>query len=130
MKSQFSLLVFLSVAVLSLLNSCYYDNMEDINPKADTTATSTCDTANISYSKHIAPIMQAQCVSGCHSAGNRSGGYALDSYDAVKSCAATGKLYGSVVWDGSASQMPKNGNKITDCKISQIKKWIAAGYPQ
>lgn len=114
----------------STFTSCYYDNMEDLNPKPDTTA-STCDTLNVSYNKHIAPLMQTYCILSCHNTSTKSGGVALDTYDGVKSVGLNGKLYGSVIWDGSASQMPKGAvNKLNDCALAQIRKWIAANYPQ
>ena len=90
-----------------------------------------CDTlGTITYTKNIVPIMNNYCVS-CHSGSAPSAGISLDNYSSVKNSAVSGKLYGAVIWDGSTSPMPKGAsNKINDCSINQIKKWIATGYSQ
>lgn len=124
--SIISLTAFLCLS----LNSCYYDNLEELNP-TDTSAVSTCDTTiSITYATHIAPIMQNYCTS-CHSGTSASGGIKLDNYDGVKNIGVNGKLYGSITWDGSASRMPKGASsKIDDCAIQKISKWISTNYSQ
>lgn len=129
-----SLLFYCSLllGVLFFTPSCYYDNMEDLNPK-DTTSVPVCDTAGtITFTKHIQPVMTNYCsVSGCHSGNAPSAGLSLVSYEDVKNSAISGKLLGSITWDGSTSQMPKgSSNKISDCNISQVSKWISSNYAQ
>ncbi len=108
----------------SFLSSCYKDNLEELNPQLTCT-----DTANVTYSTTISPIMSASCTV-CHSGSSPSGNLSLDTYTSVKNAGLSGKLYGSVSWDGTASQMPKGGSKLTDCSIAKIKKWIDSNYPQ
>lgn len=106
------------------MSSCYKDNLEELNPQL------VCsDTTDITYTNTIAPIISASCTV-CHSGSSPSGGISLDTYTSVKNVALTGKLYGSVSWDGTASQMPKGGSKLSDCSIAKIKKWIDSNYPQ
>lgn len=125
--------VFFIAILLSLTglftSSCYYDNMEELNPKD--TSVAVCDTvAPVTYTKHIAPIMENYCNS-CHSGGTPSGAIDLTTYSSVKNQAVSGKLYSAVAWDGQASQMPKGAtSKIDDCSIEQIKKWIATDYKE
>jgi len=84
--------------------------------------TSCADT--ISFANDILPIMQSNCT-GCHNANNASGGYDLTNHAGVTQ--NTGKLYGSIVHDGSASSMPEGGNKISDALIQKVYCWINQG---
>lgn len=114
---------------LIVVTACYYDKLEEITPNQNNNTTS-CDTATaVTYSAKIQPILSKYC-NGCHSGLNGSGGISLDSYDRAKSVALTGSLYGSVVWNGTASNMPKGANKISDCDIALIQKWATNNYAQ
>jgi hypothetical protein len=122
--------VVIMFGILSLTQSCYYDNLEELNPK-DTTSTKTCDTASaITFTNHIKPVFDNYCTS-CHSGSAPSGGINLTNYTDAKAVGASGKLIGSVIWDGSASPMPKGASqRIPDCNIEQIKKWVRTNYAQ
>lgn len=116
--------ILISVFFTLIFSSCYEDNMESLNP-----GQLACDTsAAVTYTKVIQPLMQAQCVSGCHSASANQGGVTLDSYASVKTSGQNGQLLGAVL--GTLSLMPKGGSKLSDCQITQIKKWIASNYIQ
>jgi hypothetical protein len=130
MKKALLPLILFTAVISSSLTGCYYDNLEDLYPK-DTTATAACDTdSTITYTKHISAIVSNYCIS-CHGGSAPSGGISLGSYTSVKNVAASGKLLGSVTWDGTASPMPKGATqKIPDCNIEQIKKWIRTSYAQ
>lgn len=88
----------------------------------------TCDSTSFKYGTDIRPILQTHCL-GCHSGAAPSGaGIALDTYDGVKLHVDINSLYPAITHTGS-SPMPKNGPKLSDCKITKIRKWIAAGAP-
>jgi len=88
-------------------------------------STNTCDTNNYTYSGAIAPLMQSHCV-GCHSAASVPGG-ALNNYSSVKNAAVNGNLIGDISHEAGYNPMPKGGTKLSDCQITQVKKWVAAG---
>jgi mono/diheme cytochrome c family protein len=118
--------------LLITATACYYDKLEEITPNQPGTGgnTTTCDTAAaVTYTAKIQPILSKYCT-GCHSGTSGSGGVSLNTYETAKAVAQSGKLYGSVSWDGSASKMPKGGNKISDCDIALIKKWASNSYAQ
>lgn len=92
----------------------------------DLVCESLCDGSVYTYSKAIQPLIANKCQ-GCHSSTNAMGGVDLSSYNAVKTQVSNGKLQGSVNWTTGYSPMPKNGSKLSDCELSQITKWIAAG---
>ncbi len=85
-----------------------------------------CDTIDYKYSTAIKIIMQNKCQ-GCHNPASLGGGVDLSTYSGVKASALTGKLYGSVIWSTGISAMPKNGIKLPECEIIQLRKWIEAG---
>lgn len=94
---------------------------------AQNNACMDCDTSGvIKYSTHIAPMLQTNCV-GCHSGASPGGNIALTSYAAVKTQVTNGKLWGSVTFAAGFSAMPKNGRKLSDCKLTALKKWIDEG---
>lgn len=108
--------------LLCSLSSCYYDKEEVLYPD------SICDTANVKYSTTIQPVLNSHCVS-CHGGSTPSAGIKLDTYDGVSIQAANGRLWGAVSHSSSFSPMPKNSNKLSDCNLTKIKKWLDAGHP-
>ena len=116
------ILAMLAAAVV--LAGCYNDSIEELYP-ANTGGT-TCDTATVTYSGSIKPIIDAQCAtSGCHDAATIGGGYNMTTYDGVKSASA--RIVGAITWQSGYSAMPKGMNKLDDCNVAKIRKWIADG---
>lgn len=87
-----------------------------------------CDTLNVKYTSHIAPIMNTYCK-GCHNSSNVGGGVNLDNYAAVKTSTLTGKMICTITANGCAI-MPKGGPALSTCNIRKIKIWAAANCPQ
>lgn len=85
-----------------------------------------CDTLSFTFSGAVKPIMDNKCV-GCHNPGSLGGNIDVSSYSAVRLIALNGKLYGSISHQTGYSPMPKNSNKLSDCEIRQVQKWISAG---
>lgn len=86
----------------------------------------TCDSNQFKYGANISVIMSTYCT-GCHSGAAPSGNIDLTTYNYVKQQVTNGRLEGSVTHTSGYSPMPKNANKLSDCQIAQIKKWVAAG---
>jgi hypothetical protein len=128
MKLKYIGLITITLVAL-VMNSCYYDNEEELYPVAP-----ACDTSNVTYSGTIVPILQDNGCITCHSGQVPSGNISLEDYDDVASSAAIdpgnyGSLYGSIDHAPGNSPMPKGGGKISDCSIAQVKAWIDDGYP-
>ncbi len=85
-----------------------------------------CDTAFFTYSGAILPILQSSCI-GCHSGTPPSGNIDLATYANVRVQALNGRLLGTVSHAAGFKPMPQSGNKLPDCKITQIRKWVEAG---
>jgi len=110
-----------AIVVMIFVSSCYYDNAEELYPSEP------CNTANVTYSGDIQPLVDSRCNS-CHSAATKSGGVDLEGYTALKVYVDNGKFLSSVTHDGNASTMPP-GDKLIDCSINKIQQWINDGAP-
>jgi hypothetical protein len=110
------------IALVTVLGSCYYDKSESLY------GVTKCDTTNVGYSNVISPIIQRDCA-GCHSGSGASAGIQLYDYTSVKNYMSSNKmrLLGSVKWDGTASNMPKGGNKWSNCNINSMQAWVNQG---
>lgn len=87
----------------------------------------TCDSSSFKFAADVQPILQTHCT-GCHGGTGNTGGYILlDTYDAVKQRVDYSSLLPSITHAVGADPMPQNGNKLNDCKITVIRKWIEAG---
>lgn len=87
---------------------------------------SQCDTVNMTYSKDVMPILQANCYS-CHGNGNAEAGVTLDNYEGVKARVEDGLLIGVITHAAGYPPMPQGGSKLSDCNINKIKDWINRG---
>ena len=88
----------------------------------------TCDTTQFKYSTTISVTINTFCT-GCHSGAVPSGNIDLSNYANVKIQVNNGRLVGAVTQTAGYAAMPKDANKLKDCQITQIKKWVAAGAP-
>lgn len=89
---------------------------------------SLCDSTQFTYSGAIRTIISNKCQ-GCHNGTGASGGIDLSAYTGVKARVLDGRLWGSINHLPGFSPMPKNGNKLSECEITQVRKWIDAGSP-
>ena len=88
---------------------------------------SVCDTNNFAYSSGISPMIQLYCV-GCHSIASGPAGNLADYYT-LRTIALNGHLVGDISHLPGYDPMPKGSIQLSDCQITQVKKWIAAGTP-
>jgi mono/diheme cytochrome c family protein len=104
------------------LSSCFYDKADLIYPQP-----TTCDTATVTYSGTVAPILTANC-NGCHGGTAAAGaGIKLDTYTSLSTWVTNGRLLNSMLHNGQASPMPKGGSKLDACTINKVSAWITKG---
>lgn len=118
---------FLLILFVATMAGCYYDTEEKLYPQIST----GCNLTNVTFSGTVSPILQASCYT-CHSNSNAASsgdGIRLQNYSDVLIQVKNGKLMGSVKHAGGFSAMPKGGGKLTECEISQLKKWIDNNTP-
>ena len=87
--------------------------------------TNSCDTANFTYNKAILPLIQTYCV-GCHNSASAPGG-GLTDYTSIMTAAVNGRMIGDISHQAGYNAMPKGGLTLSDCQVTQVKKWVAAG---
>lgn len=112
--------VFGWVGFLLSISACYYDNKQEMY--------GSCDSANVTFTSTIEPIINANCV-GCHGSSSPSAGISLVGYDQVALAANNGKLVGTMNNTGGHILMPPGG-KLDNCKLNQVNKWIRNGLPK
>ncbi len=128
-KSTF--LVFaIIIGFLSLMSSCYYDSLEELDPNFGQIG--NCDTAGvISFSQQVSPIITTFCgstggsASSCHGTSSSSGIPLVTHLDVSNS--ASDNLMDAIRHINGASAMPKGGGKLDNCRIATIQKWIDEG---
>ena len=85
-----------------------------------------CDSNQFKYGANVSVIISTYCL-GCHSGGAPSAGINLSTWAGVSQVAVSGRLVGAVSHAPGYSAMPKNSNKLSECQIAQIRKWVNAG---
>lgn len=116
------LLFFILIITGAVINSCYYDNEEELYPETN----NSCNLDNVTFSATVKPILQASCYT-CHSNANSlnsGGGIKLENHADVQTMAKSGKLMGAVNYAEGYIPMPQNGHKLPDCEISQLQRWV------
>jgi mono/diheme cytochrome c family protein len=104
------------------LSSCFYDKADLIYPQP-----TTCDTATVTYSGTVAPILATNC-NGCHGGTAAAGaGIKLDTYASLSTWVTNGKFLNSMLHNGQASPMPKGGSKLDACTLNKVSAWITKG---
>ena len=101
----------------------------DMGAHNDTNCPVICDTTKYTYTNAVVPILKNNCYA-CHAAApaaSSGGGIVLDNYNSVLVQAQNGKLLGDLQHSTGFNYMPLGGSKLSDCKITQIRKWIQAG---
>lgn len=118
----------LGILLLSMLiAACVYQNEEELYPENG----QACDTAGVTFSKTVLPVLQANCFV-CHSASEHvasGGSLNLEDFPMLRSLAVNGHLYGSITHNPLFIPMPKNRAKLDSCSIAKIKAWIDKGAP-
>ncbi|MDX5348653.1 MAG: hypothetical protein LPK19_15560 [Hymenobacteraceae bacterium] len=123
MKNILKTVLLTGVVASMSLQSCYYDVESELYPPP------ACDTTvAVTYQNDVLPIVQNNCYV-CHSQANgaNNGNVVLEGHSNLSSYALSGKLYGVISHAPGFSAMPKGGNKLPDCDIQKIKKWIDSG---
>lgn len=126
MKNKTAFYAIVSLVSAFAFAGCYYDNMDTVYPGNG--LFTPCDTtAVMSYTTHIVPIMQNNCIS-CHTGSGGSGGVQLDTYAGVHDAAVNTLLIGATWHEAGYTPMPPNIS-LDSCSLVQLKKWVDAGAP-
>lgn len=89
------------------------------------TSGNTCDTTNVSFSKTVLPILEANCT-GCHSGAGATAGVNLSNHAGVRSVVSSGRFPNVLTASNGAAQMPP-GSRLSACDIAKIQAWVRKG---
>lgn len=92
----------------------------------------TFPTANISFTKHVAPVLIARC-GNCHVTGSR-GGFSANTFETLM----RGPAAGTVIFPGDdigsrlietieSGDMPRGGGRVLPPELTALKTWIKEG---
>jgi mono/diheme cytochrome c family protein len=119
-------LALLSIIIFFVF-ACKHNPDEYVNPQPPVIDppidTILCDSSNVTYPGVVYPILEAYCIS-CHSGPTPSGALDFTDYGDVAYIAQSGSFLGSIKHLPSYSPMPQGGDKISNCEIALIEKWI------
>lgn len=113
------------ILAAAFIAGCHYNSEEKLYPED----VNNCDLDNVTFSATIAPLLQANCYA-CHSNANAASsgeGIRLQNYADVQVLAKNGKLMGVVKHASGFPAMPKDANKLSNCNISKLQKWVDDG---
>lgn len=85
-----------------------------------------CDTAMVTFSGHVLPMLQANCTK-CHNDKKAAARVNLSNYEGVKKVSDEGELMGTVTHSKGFKAMPKKADKLSDCQIAMLQKWVNEG---
>ena len=112
------LLAAIAGFLVPAMQSCYYDNEEELYPQP-------CPTDNITYSIEVREIIEARCATaGCHITGGTGNGL-FEDYAGVKNKFDNGSLRQRVL---ETRDMPPGG-ALSTCDIAVLEKWINDNAP-
>jgi len=106
--------------IVCTLTGCHYDVGEELE------ITVTCAGENISFTKEIIPILEANCIN-CHNPDQAQGNVNLIGYQNIAVYVDDGSLLGSIRHDSGFSPMTENVPSLSDCEIQQVSTWIDEG---
>lgn len=112
-----SLLFIGAIFFMVFINSCYYDNEEELYPNF------VCDTSAATFMAVIDPIIKSNCaLSGCHVPGG-SGNGDYTNYAGIKAAVDNGKIQERAI---NLRNMPPSG-PLSNCDILKLQTWINNG---
>lgn len=106
------------------LQACVWENMEEIYPDM-----ADCDTAFVSFSTDITPLLSNNCFA-CHSQQNApgsGGGLALEDHSDV--AANSQRIIGAINHREGYEPMPRGRDKLDPCSINLLEAWVNSGAP-
>ncbi|NWF88272.1 MAG: hypothetical protein HXY50_02295 [Ignavibacteriaceae bacterium] len=128
-NSKYIILILISFVSFIFISCDDTQSIEDIDKLP-------IPTSNVSFSKHIYPVMNVKCnYSGCHNDETRAGGVSLTSWSnatdpriVVKGDPSTSLLVWTIDRLPGTKWMPPNGYPgLTDAQRNGIKTWITEG---
>jgi hypothetical protein len=117
-NTTFLFIFILLVLFMGCENASESDLIEQVDP-----------TENITYTIHISPIVNANCVA-CHSNPAINGAYVpMTNYNQVKSVFEnTNALDRMNRQPGESGFMPKWGTRLPQSSIDLVEQWMNEGY--
>ncbi|MEE9437507.1 MAG: hypothetical protein V3V14_00820 [Saprospiraceae bacterium] len=90
-----------------------------------------CKTEDLTYTNFGKSFLNGNCASsGCHDSDALPAVGKMDNYENAKTFIDFGRIKGAINHLEGFSNMPKGGDKLSDCNISKLEAWVDAGAPE
>lgn len=107
-----------SLLLLLSFQQCTWENELEAYSESD-----SCNVANVTYTDDIEPILEENCIK-CHGNQVSSSNLNFTMIEDVLKEAKSGELSGVINHRDGYPEMPRDGNKLPECTIRKIDKWI------
>lgn len=87
-----------------------------------------CDTVDVTYTTHLADIIDVSCT-GCHSGTSPQGGVYMRNYSDLVASVNNGSMPSVLRGSNSYSMMPPF-NPLSECSVRGFELWIENGMPE
>jgi len=87
-----------------------------------------CDTVDVTYTTHLADIIDISC-SGCHSGTSPQGGVYMRNYSDLVAAVNNGSVPSVLTGSNGYSMMPPF-NPLSECSVREFELWIENGMPE
>lgn len=120
--------ILVPLIILFAVLACKKEDDAPENQSTDNSINFDCNDTSITYTGHIANIMNTECsFGGCHNSASSSGGVNLEGYDAVANEADRSRFLGAIKHQSGFSAMPRGRSKLSANDIALIECWINQG---
>lgn len=99
-----------------------------VNQGALNLSCSACDTASVTFSGNLFPLISNACLA-CHSGASPNGGVNLSTHGGVSGAVAYSNLMACIRQEPGVEAMPPAGNPLSDCQVRMFEIWIEEGMP-
>ncbi|MDX2284974.1 MAG: c-type cytochrome domain-containing protein [Bacteroidia bacterium] len=86
----------------------------------------SCDTAGVTFSGFVQPLIQSNCI-GCHRGAAAGGGIRLETHAQVQVVSLNGNFFGAINHQPGFVAMPIGAAKLPACTLLKVKTWISKG---
>ena len=95
--------------------------------QSECSSLTVCDTAGtVSFDLDVLPVIDKYCY-GCHSDADPQGGYSFTTYKSTMQSVNDNSLLGSIQFSSGFIGMPYESQKMPECEITLIQKWVDQG---
>ena len=134
MLSRFTILAIITGLII-WMSGCVYHVESELYPEEpkeepqEEVPVDTCGLPDVvSYQTHVLPLLEKHYCVACHEAADPAGGITLEGYGRLLDYIEDGSILASIRYESGYEPMPQDYDRMPDCEVEMIAKWIEQGY--